>query len=201
MDELPLRPSKYRLRGSSISGSCSRVRAKWTVRWMGGLVQLYWTVVVKKELSRKAKLSIYQSIHVPTRTYGHELWVVSKRMRSRIQAAKISFLCGVSGLHLRDRVRSSDIRRELGVEPLFLRVKRNQLKWFGHLIRMPPGRIPLEVFWARPTGRRPRARLRTCWRDYISHLAWKCFGIPPQDQENIAGERDVWNTLFSLLPP
>ncbi|KAI3351580.1 hypothetical protein L3Q82_020418 [Scortum barcoo] len=33
------------------------------------------TVVVKKELSRKAKLSIYRSIYVPTLTYGHELWV------------------------------------------------------------------------------------------------------------------------------
>jgi len=39
-------------------------------------------------------------------------------------------------------VRSSDIRRELGVEPLLLRVERSQLRWFGHLIRMPPGRLP-----------------------------------------------------------
>ncbi|KAI3369582.1 hypothetical protein L3Q82_024487 [Scortum barcoo] len=32
------------------------------------------TVVVKKELSRKAKLSIYRSVYAPTLTYGHELW-------------------------------------------------------------------------------------------------------------------------------
>jgi len=43
-------------------------------------------------------------------------------------------------------VRSSDIRRELGVEPLLLHVERSQLRWFGHLIRMPPGRLPFEVF-------------------------------------------------------
>jgi len=35
-------------------------------------------------------------------------------------------------------VRSSDIRRKLGVEPLLLRVERSQLRWFGQLIRMPP---------------------------------------------------------------
>ena len=34
---------------------------------------LYRSVVVKKELSRKAKLSIYRLIYVPTLTYGHEL--------------------------------------------------------------------------------------------------------------------------------
>ncbi|KAK3528617.1 hypothetical protein QTP70_006030 [Hemibagrus guttatus] len=38
---------------------------------------MYRSVVVKKELSRKAKLSIYQSIYVPTLTYGHELWVMT----------------------------------------------------------------------------------------------------------------------------
>ena len=47
---------------------------------------LHGSVVVKRELSRKAKLSIYQSIYVPTLTYGHELWVVTERTRSRVQA-------------------------------------------------------------------------------------------------------------------
>ncbi|KAK3542721.1 hypothetical protein QTP70_000102 [Hemibagrus guttatus] len=46
-------------------------------RWIGAAAavmrSMYWSVVVKKELSRKAKLSIYQSIYVPTLNYGHEL--------------------------------------------------------------------------------------------------------------------------------
>uniref|UniRef100_A0A8C9WAJ3 Reverse transcriptase domain-containing protein n=1 Tax=Scleropages formosus TaxID=113540 RepID=A0A8C9WAJ3_SCLFO len=82
---------------------------------------LYRSVVVKRELSRKAKLSIYRSIYVPTLTYGHELWIMTERMRSRIQAAEMSFLRRVAGRTLRDRVRSSVTREELGVEPLLLR--------------------------------------------------------------------------------
>ena len=66
----------------------------------------------------------------------------------------MSFLRRVAGFSLRDKVRSSDIQRELGVEPLLLRVERSQLRWFGHLIRMPPTHLPLEVFQAHPTGRR-----------------------------------------------
>ncbi|KAI3372237.1 hypothetical protein L3Q82_022742 [Scortum barcoo] len=52
-------------------GSCSRVRERWSVRLTGGLVQrpqlcasVYRTVVVKKELSRKAKLSIYLPVNL-----------------------------------------------------------------------------------------------------------------------------------------
>ncbi|KAK3516473.1 hypothetical protein QTP70_016707, partial [Hemibagrus guttatus] len=77
---------------------------------------MYRSVVVKKELSQKAKLSIYHSIYVSTLTYGHELWVMTERVRSRIQAAEMSFLRRVAGCSLRDRVRSSVTREELGVE-------------------------------------------------------------------------------------
>ncbi|KAK3523071.1 hypothetical protein QTP86_012652 [Hemibagrus guttatus] len=76
-------------------------------RWIGAAAAvmrpMYWSVVVKKELSRKAKLSIYQSIYVPTLTYGHELWVMTERIRSRIQVAEMSFLRRVAGCSLRDR--------------------------------------------------------------------------------------------------
>ncbi|CAI5678752.1 unnamed protein product [Oreochromis niloticus] len=61
---------------------------------------------------------------------------------------------------------------------------------FGHLTRMPPGRLLGEVFRACPTGRRPRGRPRTRWRDYISRLAWEHLGIPPDKLEEVAGERE-----------
>ncbi|TWW76641.1 hypothetical protein D4764_12G0000310 [Takifugu flavidus] len=84
------------------------------------------SVVVKKELSRKAKFSIYRSIYVPVLTYGRQRWVMTERTRSRTQAAEMSFLPRVAGLSLRDRVRSSDIREGLGVEPLLLHIERSR---------------------------------------------------------------------------
>ncbi len=162
---------------------------------------MYRSVVVKKELSRKAKLSIYRSIYVPTLTYGHELWVMTERTRSRIQASKMSFLRRVAGCSLRDRVRSSVTREELRVEPLLLHIERVQLKWLGHLFRMPPGCLTGKVFWARPTGRRPRGRPRTRWRDYVYRLAWERLGVPPEELEEVSREREVWASLLRLLPP
>ena len=44
----------------------------------------------------------------------------------------------VSTLSLRDRVRNADIQKELGVELLLFQKERSQIKWFGHLVRMPP---------------------------------------------------------------
>lgn len=58
------------------------------LRFVPFFSQLYRTVVVDRELRRKAKISIHQMTYVPTFTYGHELWEV----RLRIQDAKMSFL-------------------------------------------------------------------------------------------------------------
>ncbi|KAK3521399.1 hypothetical protein QTP70_004353 [Hemibagrus guttatus] len=159
---------------------------------------MYRSVVVKKELSRKAKLSIYQSIYVPTLTYGHELWVMTERVRSRIQAAEMSFLRRVAGRSLRDRVRSSVTREELGVEPLLLHIERGLLRWLGHLFQMPPGRLPGEVFQACPTGKRPRGRPRKRWRDYVSWLAWERLGVPTEELEEVSGEREMANIVTSV---
>ncbi|KAF7648618.1 hypothetical protein LDENG_00154150 [Lucifuga dentata] len=174
-------------------------------RWIGAasevLWTLYWTVVVKRELSQKARLSIYQSVYVPILICGHKLWVVTERIRSQIQVVEIRFLHRVPGLTLRDRVRNSDIQEGLGVELLLLHIERSQLRWFRHLIRMPPARLPREVFQARPTGKRPRGRPRTRWRDYISRLIWESLGIPQKELEGLTGDREVWAGLLSLLPP
>lgn len=49
-----------------------------------------------------------------------------------------------------------------------LQLKISQLRRFGHLVRMPTGRVFGEVFWAYPVRRRPWGRPRTCWRDCLS---------------------------------
>ena len=98
-------------------------------------------------------------------------------------------------------MRSSVTREEPGVEPLLLRIERSQLRWLGHLYRMPPGRLLREVFLACPAGKRPRGRPRTCWSYYVTRLAREGLGVLPGELEEVAGEREVWVSLLRLLPP
>lgn len=66
------------------------------------------------------KLSIYWLIYVHILAYGelYELWVITERMRPRIQAAKMSFLCRAAGCTLSDGVRSLVTQEDLRVESL-----------------------------------------------------------------------------------
>lgn len=158
---------------------------------------LYWTILVKRELSHRQ--SFLFTIYIPALTCAHELWVMAERMRSRIQGAKMSFLRRVAGLSLRDTVRSLDIRREHEVEPLLLHIKGNQLRWFEHLIRMPPRCFPLEVFpdtghiqrWGDPRVDPGFTGGITCFichgNTFLGGSGKPCWG-------------EVWNSLLSLPP-
>ena len=132
--------------------------------------QLHRSMVLKRELCTRAKLSIFRSVYVLILTYGHECWILNEKVRSRVQAAETGFLRRISGLTLLDKVKSADIRESLNIESLLLRLERSQLRWYGHVTRMSQERTAKKLLCSTPIGRRPRGRPRTRWRDYLEEL-------------------------------
>ncbi|KAI3364724.1 hypothetical protein L3Q82_010853, partial [Scortum barcoo] len=114
--------------------------------------------------------------------------VVVKKELSRRRSSRFTGQSTFPPSPMRSGEKLSHFREELGVEPLLLHIERSQLRWLGHLFRMPPGRLPREVFQACPTGRRPRGRPRTRWRDYVSQLAWEHPGPPGRAGGSVWGE-------------
>ena len=53
---------------------------------------LHYSVAMKRELSKKAKLSTFKAVLVPIPTYGHESQVMTRRVRSQVQASEMRFL-------------------------------------------------------------------------------------------------------------
>ena len=131
---------------------------------------LHYSVVMKRELSKKAKLSIFKAVFVPFLINGHESWVMIKRVRSQVQASEMRFLRRIEGVTLFNKVCSSETRKSLNIEPLLLRIERSQLSWFGHVSRMPQERLSKQALLAKANGSRPVGRPRTKWTDYIEDL-------------------------------
>ena len=93
--------------------------------------------------------------------YGHECWVMTERVRSQVQPFKMRFLRKIKRVTLFNKVRGSEIRKSLNIEPLLLRIKRSQLRWFVHVSIMPQERLPKQALLAKANGRRPVERPRT----------------------------------------
>ena len=162
---------------------------------------LHYSVVMKQELSKKAKLSIFKAVFIRILTYGHESWVMTERMRSQVQASEMRFLRRIEGVTLFNKVLSSEIRKSLNIEPLLLRIERSQLKWFGHVSRMPQERLPKQALPGKANGRRPVGRPRTRLTDYIEDLGWNRLGLRPSEMIEVVEDREVWRLNLELLPP
>ena len=135
-------------RNLSTSGSCLRVRVRWSARLSGESEQQgRYYVCFTAPLSCKAKLSIYRLIFVPFLPYGHEGWVMTQRTRLRVQATEMGFLRRVAGVSLWDMVRSSAIREVFRKESVEV-VRASGKDAHRACVR--------EVFQARPVWRRPR---------------------------------------------
>ena len=118
---------------------------------------------LKNKTRQETRIKFYNTIAVPTLLYGSENWIHTRKMDSRIQAAEMRFLRNVFGCTRLDRIRNTDIRSFLSVTPLNEKIIQNRRNWCSHLNRMPSGRIPLEAYNYRPTGKREVGRPRKRW--------------------------------------
>ena len=59
---------------------------------MRTLQALHHLVVLKRDLSRKIKLSMSKSLFVPILTCDHESWIITERVLSQMQVSKVRCL-------------------------------------------------------------------------------------------------------------
>ena len=123
---------------------------------------------------------------------------MTEKVRSQVQASEMRFLRRIKGVTLFNKVRSSEIRKSLNIKPVLPRIERSQLRWFGHVSRMPQERLPKQALLAKANWRKPVGRSRTRWIDYIEDLGWNCLGLQPSERME---DREVWRRNLELLPP
>nr|CAH7716818.1 unnamed protein product [Callosobruchus chinensis] len=133
--------------------------------------KLYWALkdscFGKKEVSIGTKLKVYKTIVIPVLLWGSESWVLTKSMKQKLQVMEMKFLRKIKGVTRTDRLKKEDIRNELGVEPVWSLIERNQLKWFGHMCRMDNSRQIRKVWECKTMPNRRRGRPTTSWNKAV----------------------------------
>ena len=95
-----------------------------------------------------------------------------------MQASEMRFLRKIKGVTTFDKLRNTAIREFLDIESLLLRIERSQLRWFGHVSRMPDKRLPKQTLYVKMSVKRPNEKPRTSWLDYIEDdLGWNRSGF------------------------
>ena len=189
--------NKFKYLGITISeegGSEEAVRARVSAAW--GKWRDLSGVIGDKKMQRNLKIKLYMTVIRPIRLYGAECWTVGKKEEQILEKTEMRMLRRSIYVTLRNKVKSVDTRKELGVNSIQDKVSNLRLRWYGHMQRMEENNEVRSVVDTRVPGKRPRGRPRGRWVDYV-RMDMQELRITPED----AQDRTFWKSRIRAADP
>ena len=67
--------------------------------------------------------------------YGNETWALSVEQTARFARTEMRMVCWMSGVSLKEYWSNEALRERIGIEPVSNILRRNRLRWLGHVLR------------------------------------------------------------------
>jgi hypothetical protein len=159
---------------------------------------LTWCLWKKRNISIATKMRIYQSLVLSVLLYGAESWTLLQSDIKKLEVFHMRCLRRVLGISLRDRIRNETIRERCCNQPTISEeIQKRRLRWFGHVCRMEPQRLPYQLLWrTRPSQWKIiRTAPKKIWSKQVENdLANRRLTL--RDAKNIALDRQQWKELI-----
>ena len=137
-------------------------------------------------------MQIYNSVIVPIVQYGTESLPLLDKHRSKFTAVEMKYLRRTAGKTRRDRIINDRIREDLNQKKTLADIiEERQLKWFGHVYRMPDERKPKQAMEMRREERTGRGRPRIKWENTIERMGLKR-GKTMMEIKRMCRDRSHW---------
>ena len=78
---------------------------------------------------------VYEACIRPAMMYGSETWPLTDRSKGMIRTTDKRMLRYMAGVRWQDRVASEEVLRRCDGEDIGSKLRRNRLRWFGHVKR------------------------------------------------------------------
>ena len=93
------------------------------------------------------KLKVYRSVMLPTLLYACETWTVYQRHANRLNHFHTSCLRKLLKIKSQDRIPDTEVLKRAGMQSIHTLLKLAQLRWTGHVTRMPDERLPKKILY------------------------------------------------------
>ena len=156
--------------------------------------QLRSTVWERRGIKLATKLKVYKAIILPTLLYACETWTIYERHAKKLNRFHMNCLRKLLKITWQDKIPDTEVLSRTELPSIHTLLKRAQIRWAGHLVRMPDTRLPKRLFYGElAEGKRSQGGQKKRYKDTLK-ASLKCFNIDPSTWETVALDRSAWRS-------
>ncbi|KAL7834458.1 hypothetical protein SRHO_G00287050 [Serrasalmus rhombeus] len=152
-------------------------------------------VFENRDLQSKTKILVYKAVVLPTLLYASEAWTTYSRHLKALETYHQRCLRKILRIRWEDRRTNTSVLEEAHISTITATIAQNQLRWVGHIIRMPDSRLPKQVLYSQlAVGKRAPGGQKKRFKDNIKTNLKNCH-IELKSWEDAAKDRMGWRNL------
>ena len=156
--------------------------------------RLYPNVWNRRGITIQTKLKVYRAVVLPTLLYACETWTVYQRHARKLNHFHSTSLRKILGIKWQDKIPDTVVLTKAGLPSIFTLLMQSQLRWAGHVVRMPDERLPKRLFYGElQHGQRSHGGQKKRYKDTLK-VSLKAFAINPDTWELAAKDRSTWRS-------
>ena len=149
------------------------------------------------DITLTTKIALYRAVVISTLLYGAESWTTYRRHLSSLETFHQRCLRNILRVKWEDKVANTEVLAKAGCSSIEAFVRKRQLQWAGHVLRMNNSRLPKVVFYSElKEGQRQMGRPRKRYRDSLAETLAKSH-IGRDTFEKTAADRTKWRRSIS----
>src|SRR6267154_2198317 len=169
--------------GGAEEASRARVSCAW-----GKFMELK-MLLTARGASLRVKGKIYRACVQRVIVYGSETWVMKVDDMQRLQRTENTMVRWMSGVTMKDRKTSEELRQGLGIESVDRVVSRGRLRWYGHVERKAADDWVSKCRSLEVEGNIRKGRGKKAWMECVA-TDMRGFGLKKEDAQN----RSLWSS-------
>ena len=143
------------------------------------------------------KLKVYKAVVLPTLLYACGTWTVYQRHAKKLNQMHLSCLRKLLKIRWQDKIPDTEVLEKAKMQSVHTLLKLAQLRWTGHVTRMPDERLPKKVLYGElQEGKRSQGDQMKRYKDTLK-ASLKDFNIPTESWEQAAQDRTKWHCLIN----
>ena len=146
----------------------------------------------RRGISITTKLKVYNAVVLTALLYACESWTVYKRHAKQLNHFHTRCLRSILRIRWQDKISDTEVLQRAKAQSIYTMLQKAQMRWTGHVCRMPDHRIPKQLLYGELLqGKRTAGGQKKRFKDSLK-ASLKDFNMNTDSWELLAQDRPNW---------